>query len=117
MADLKTVLNEVFENSDLNPMDFIININEWDDDLEGLKEYLEDASGFIIDNDIIYYSEAIEYLSEHDNSLQDSLNLAIEFGYTIEKLNSELLATLLYQKNLSEEFEELWEQVESRMEA
>lgn len=116
MKDLKAVLNEVFKKSDLCPMDFIVNINDYADDLEGLKEYLQEARGFIVDNDIIYYSEAMKYLSEYDNSLKDSLALASEYGYTLENLNSEILATLLYQQNLGIEFQELWEEFEAEIE-
>ena len=116
MKDLKTVLNEVFKNSDLNPVDFIVDANDYNDDLEGLKNYLSEARGFINENDIIYYSEAIKYLAENDNSLKESLEIASEYGFTLEKLNSEILASLLYQRNLRDEFEELWAEVETAME-
>ena len=53
---------------------------------------LEDGGAFNVE--IIYYSGAIEYLSENDPSLQESLNLAAELGYTPENLSSEILASL-----------------------
>lgn len=57
--------------------------------------------------DIIYYSEAIKYLMREDASLYDSINIASEYGYTTEQLNSELLATLLYQQKLTEQWYEM----------
>ena len=53
---------------------------------------LEDSGAF--DIEIIYYSRAIEYLSENDPSLQESLNLAAELCYSPENLSSEILASL-----------------------
>ncbi len=44
--------------------------------------------------EIIYYHTAMKYLTEHDTSLTESLELAAELGYTTENLNSELLASL-----------------------
>ncbi len=65
-----------------------------------LIEYLQERIG---DCDVIYYRTALEFLLEHDCSLGESLEIAHEFGYTTDKLNSELLATLLLQQKLSEE--------------
>jgi hypothetical protein len=62
--------------------------------------------------EIIYYYEAMKYLTREDSSLSQSLEIASEYGYTTENLNSELLATLLYQQNLTNEWYEISEQVE-----
>ena len=70
--------------------------------------------------EMIYYSNAIEYLKENDNSLFESLQIASEYCYDVSDLNSEVLATLLYQKrttdlyyeNISDKVEELFEQLE-----
>lgn len=48
--------------------------------------------------EVIYYSNAINYLKENDPSLRESLEIAEEFGYSPSNLNSELLATLLKQR-------------------
>ena len=53
--------------------------------------YIEDE---IIDNggfdvEIIFYGNAIGYLSNEDPSLQESLEIAYEYGYTTDNLNSE----------------------------
>ena len=53
-----------------------------------------------------YYSNAMKYLTEHDTSLNESLEIASEMGYEVENLNSELLATLLMQRK---ELEALYE--------
>jgi len=50
--------------------------------------------------EIIYYANAIEYLAREDASLSDSIEIAVEYGYELENVNSELLASLLAtQKN------------------
>lgn len=72
---------------------------------ESIYEQIQDNNGFEIE--IIYYSNAIEYLKKNDSSLKESLEIASELGYTIENLNSELLATLLASRNAIEEFSSL----------
>ena len=65
---------------------------------------IDDAGGFSVE--IIYYSHAIEYLKEHDNSLNESLNLAAELCYEVQNLNSEVLASLLASQNARNDFYE-----------
>jgi hypothetical protein len=73
------------------------------DDASDLEEVREAIQSYIYEScDIIYYATAIEYLAKNDPSLRESLDLAQEIGYTADKINSELLATLLYQRELSE---------------
>lgn len=79
----------------LDYIDEFINSNE--DDLE------ETLLDIIHEQEVIYYNTALDYLSVHDPSLQSSLSLAHEYGYKINELNSEILATLLYQNNLKED--------------
>jgi len=57
--------------------------------------------------EVIYYSSAIRYLKENDPSLTESLEIATEYGYTTENLNSELLATLHASQKKEETFNEL----------
>ena len=74
---------------------------EYYDDLEDAKDferYFEDLEYSTHQTECIYYSKAMKYLSEHDNSLNESLEIASEMGYEVEDLNSELLATLLMQR-------------------
>jgi len=71
------------------------------------SEFCDKVNDAIMHEDIIYYSEAIKYLTREDASLYDSLNIASEYGYTTENLNSELLATLLYQQKLTEQWHKM----------
>ena len=77
---------------------------------DDFREYIVDS---ILNFEIIYYSKAIEYLKENDNSLTRSLEIADEQGFEVSKLNSEILATLLYQDKL---YNELWDIEEEIME-
>ena len=65
---------------------------------------IEESNAF--DGEIIYYSRAMEFLSDNDNSLNKSLSIAAEMGYETENLNSELLATLLNSQMIREEWDE-----------
>ena len=66
----------------------------------------------ISEDEIIYYSNAMKYLSENDNSLRESMEIADELGYEPKNINSELLATLLQQRNLEEELNGLTNEIE-----
>ena len=46
---------------------------------DDFRAAIEDGNGF--DVEIIYYSNAIEYLQKNDNSLRESLAIADELGY------------------------------------
>ena len=91
---------EFFQKNELNHL----NVNEYlnFDDFENLDfsnafqdifEILDNNNAFTIE--IIYYSVAMDYLIKHDTSLTDSIELALEYGYKLEDLNSEILASLL----------------------
>ena len=80
-------------------------ITEFDE----LAEILENKDFFYIE--VIYYKRAMEILSEYDNSLGNSLQLAKEMGFTIDNINSELLASLL----LSEMEREIFYQIEEEI--
>jgi len=75
-------------------------VNSFDD----VYEAIENDRGFEVE--IIYYTNAMEYLMERDPSLRESLEIAHEYGYTTDNLNSELLASLLASKECIEEFME-----------
>jgi hypothetical protein len=70
--------------------------------LNDVYESIDEQNGF--DVEIIYYRNAMEYLMERDTSLQESLEIAHEYGYTTDNLNSELLASLLASRECREEF-------------
>lgn len=69
-----------------------------------IQEELQD-NGFFTE-DIIYYSRAIEYLKENDSSLSESLEMAKEYGYSLENINSELLASLHASRKKENDFYE-----------
>jgi len=91
------------EIDNLEIMDYIdieeINLNN---PFESIYDILEEKDAFNIE--IIYYHNAIEYLKNHDNSLNESLNLAAELCYEVENLNSEILASLLASQNVRNDF-------------
>ena len=73
------------------------NVNSFND----IYDQVEEQGGFNVE--IIYYSRAMEYLMENDTSLQNSMELAADLGYTPENINSELLASLLASQYSMEE--------------
>jgi hypothetical protein len=77
------------------------------EDIDSASELIESLQEQINQEEVIYYSNAIKYLAENDASLTDSRDLALELGYELKDINSELLATLLQQKNLNEELDNL----------
>jgi hypothetical protein len=82
------------------------------DENDDFDELNEKVMEYINEQEIIYYHKAIKYLSEEDSSLRDSLEIALEFGIKTENLNSELLATLLFQQKLSEQWGEISDEIE-----
>jgi len=82
---------------------------------EDLSEQIKDQltnSVECFDVDIIYYSNAMEYLSRNDASLQASMELASGMGYEVANLNSELLASLLASQNLRDKFNGSFPEIE-----
>lgn len=90
-------------NTEINILDYVDTetVNSYDD----VRDQIEDNSGF--DIEIIYYANAIEYLSKNDPSLRQSLSIAEDMGFTPENLDSEILASLLASQNARNEFYEL----------
>ena len=90
-------------------LDYIINaedVNSYDD----IYDAIERDGGF--DIEIIYYNRAIEYLSENDPSLQESMEIAHEVGFGVDNLNSEVLASLLASQNVRVEFDNLRDEID-----
>jgi hypothetical protein len=67
-------------------------------DFDSFFKYLVDNNYTTVD--IIYYSHAIDYLVKNDNSLKESIGIALEHGLSLENINSELLASLLASRKL-----------------
>ena len=79
-------------------------------------EFADAVSVYISEQEIIYYHEAMKYLSNHDASLSESIAMASEMGYDIDSVNSELLATLHYQNYLRGEWDNVADEVEQLFE-
>ena len=76
------------ESLDSTMQEDLISYNDADELFNDLQD-----NGYF-NEEVIYYSTAIRYLKDNDPSLCESLEIATEYGYTTENLNSELLATL-----------------------
>ncbi len=109
---LKELFNDAYLLSEYIDIDSVLNTEYYDEinDVEELEERIQER---IQEVEIIYYSTAIKLLMEHDQSLCDSLEIANEYGYTTDKLNSELLATLLIQSMLTSQLGEFINEVEN----
>jgi hypothetical protein len=101
------------EEKDFDFNDYVGNYIDKDrlkeiEELDEIKEYLEelDEDGEITRAEVIYYSNAIEYLKENDPSLNESLELANDMGFSLDKINSEVLASLLKTENNYNEYRE-----------
>jgi hypothetical protein len=109
---IKEAIKKAFDGSDFKPLEYVdIPEDEEGLKLQDIKAKLDD-SGLINEQQIIYYKNAMNYLLKNDASLAESLSLAKEYGYKLINLDSGKLVTLLYCKNLQEEFEETWKEVE-----
>jgi hypothetical protein len=90
-------------NTEISITDYVsLDDIDFQNAFDSIFESIQDNNGF--DIEIIYYFDAIEYLKENDASLMESLSIATEYGYKIEDINSEILASLLASKNAVENF-------------
>mgnify|MGYP003134940033 CR=1 FL=1 len=99
--------------------DFLMEEFEIDIDTDTLKEF-EDADDLecyiqdecLLDVEVIYYAKAMDILSEYDSSLSESLSIASEYGYTLDNLNSETLASLLMSERNREHYQDMSSEIE-----
>lgn len=123
---LENFFGEIYRNQihgDNSVNDFI-NWNDYDESelsFDWLIDLLRDSNFF--DIEVIYYRNAIDYLSENDASLLESLEIAEEYGYKCSSLNSEILASLLKSRNFEDEFysnkseiEQIFEEIQNEEE-
>jgi len=94
------------EIDNLEVMDYV-NIDDIDfsDAYQSVYDMIDDNGGFNVE--IIYYRNAIDYLSKNDPSLHESLQLAADFGFNLTDLSSEVLASLLASENCRNDFSAL----------
>lgn len=83
--------------------------------IEGIciDDFLESVTDSIYQTEVIYYNKAMKILSEYDNSLTESLEIAEEQGFSIADINSELLATLILQNRMLEELADIKDELET----
>ena len=112
------IMKKQITKEELNTLDYLcdLDINYILEDCEDIEEVREAVEQMIQEEEIIYYNNAIEFLKEEDQSLQESIELAKEYGYSIEDLNSELLATLLSQSRMLDEVDDLLKLLEDNNE-
>ena len=105
---IKSLESKLTHDIDLS---YHVDINSIDqnDAYNSIYEMLDKAGAFNIE--IIYYSRAMDYLMNHDCSLNESLNIAAEIGYEVQNLNSEILASLLASTNARNEFVDLEDEI------
>jgi hypothetical protein len=112
---LKNKIEEFLKSLNIDNLEIMdyIDIEEIDlnNAFESICEQLDDSGSFNIE--IIYYSNAIDYLSIYDMSLSESLSLAFDMGYTLENVNSEILASLLASQNVKNDFYEKETEIDS----
>lgn len=99
---------EIYLDDYLNEDEFN-EINNWT--YEDIETILDDNGAFFIE--IIYYSKAIKYLSEHDASLKESIELAIDMCFDLNNINSETLASLHASQKVREDFWDIKEEIEA----
>ena len=103
LDELESLFLDYIEDIDIN--DYLTeedleegNINDAQDLYDLLYE------NYAFDVEIIYYSTAMKYLTEHDQSLSESIEIAIERGYELENINSETLASLHASRQAEDDF-------------
>lgn len=78
---------------------------DFENAFDSIRDMIEENNGF--DIEVIYYGNAMKYLMENDPSLQESLAIAHDMGFTTDGLNSEILASLLASQNSRNDFYDL----------
>lgn len=89
-------------------IDYILN-----SDIEDIEHLNEKFMEHINKHELMYYADCIDFLKENDTSLRESLEIAEEYGYTPKNLSSEILATLLIQRYMYDELNELIQDIEN----
>jgi len=109
-AQIETFLKNI-DVHELNILDFI-NIDEidMDDPFESIFEMIDDNCGF--DVEIIYYTNACDYLKKYDPSFKDSIELAIQYDFNLNSLSSETLASLHASEKTKNDFFDYRQEIE-----
>ena len=111
MKTKETLLANLLETVQIDNLDLQYFIENSDATSYGeLEEYICENNGF--DVEIIYFSDAIDFLKEYDQSLSESLDIAKGLGLDIGDLTSEVLASLLASENCRNDFWESRNEIE-----
>jgi intracellular sulfur oxidation DsrE/DsrF family protein len=108
-TELRNSIEDFLQNleTEVDVLNYVdIDNIDFNNAFESIRNMVEDNNGFD-DINVIYFSNAIDYLSKNDPSLQESLGIAAEYGYETHNLNSEILASLLKRENVRNEFYQL----------
>ena len=73
---------------------------EYGMDVDALEQAVDIDRAISEQCEIIYYSRAMEFLAENDPSLHEAMDCAEEYGYSPKDLSSEILATLLNERQM-----------------
>lgn len=112
MEKLQELLKEIEKELNLEIIDYI------DFDVLDRKNLFDSIYNMLLDKNaleinFIGYSRSANYLAEKDPSFTLSLELAKNLGYTIDNINSEILASLLATDILQEKFREYEKEINS----
>ena len=100
--DIDQLIEQTDDTTDKNDLYFYIH------------EEVYNQQGFEVE--IIYYRNAMEYLSKNDPSLYESLEYADELGFQLSDLNSERLASIHASREAEEEFNDQIDDFEELLE-
>ena len=73
---------------------------EYGMDVDALERVVDIDRAISEQCEIIYYSRALEFLEKNDPSLHEAMDCAQEYGYQPKDLSSEILATLLNERQM-----------------
>lgn len=117
--EVRKEIDKILSNYDLdfctpNYEDYEREDDEWfhSDPVWFCEKLTYDLYDWVREQEIIYYSRAVEYLSDNDPSFNRAMELASEFWYETKDLNSELLATLVYQDDLQHNIPDCMREIE-----
>jgi hypothetical protein len=108
---LKQRIREIYdENPKYHDLDIDKIIEEIDShdsiyELDDLNEIIWDTT--ILQEEFVYYYDAMKYLTENDPSLRESFEIASEYSFDTKNMNSCILAGLLASRQNEEDWHNL----------
>ncbi|MCM8827589.1 MAG: hypothetical protein NC904_08775 [Candidatus Omnitrophica bacterium] len=104
---------DIFDDTDLN---YFLKEKNVLSNIENIYEYIDEMVGYIYSTyEFIYYDDSLEYLSNNDSSLIDTLYYLKTYDYRLESLNSIVdLANVHLECKIREIMEEFIEKYKER---